>query len=72
MEGAALNALVKCKRLSLSSNNIDKMVNLPGLRNLEILSLSRNLIKKITGLEEIGIESFLNFRINIKRIMAII
>jgi dynein light chain 1 len=30
------------------------MVNLPGLRQIEILSLSRNNIKKIAGLEEIG------------------
>ena len=30
------------------------MINLPNLRNLEILSLSRNNIKKIQGLDEIG------------------
>ena len=30
------------------------MINLPSLRNLEILSLSRNNIKKISGLEEVG------------------
>ena len=49
-----MNTLVNCKMLSLSTNNIDKMINLPNLRNLEILSLSRNQIKKIGGLEEIG------------------
>ena len=54
MDAPVLNTLSKCKRLSLSSNCIDKMINLPNLRNLEILSLSRNLIKKIAGLEEIG------------------
>ena len=31
------------------------MINLPALRNLEILSLSRNNIKKISGLDEIGL-----------------
>ena len=54
MDAPTLNTLAKVKRLGLSSNTIDKMINLPNLRNLEILSLSRNLIKKIGGLEEIG------------------
>lgn len=47
MDAPVLNTLTKVKRLSLSSNAIDKMINLPSLRNLEILSLSRNIIKKI-------------------------
>lgn len=54
MDPAVLNNLVKCTQLSLSSNCIDKIVNLPNLRNLEILSLARNNIKKIGGLDEIG------------------
>jgi dynein light chain 1 len=54
MDAPVLNTLAKVKHLSLSSNSIDKMINLPNLRNLEILSLSRNQIKKISGLEEIG------------------
>ena len=54
MDPPVLNGLAKVKRLSLSSNSIEKMVNLPGLRQIEILSLSRNVIKKISGLEEIG------------------
>uniref|UniRef100_A0A0G4GA02 Dynein axonemal light chain 1 n=1 Tax=Chromera velia CCMP2878 TaxID=1169474 RepID=A0A0G4GA02_9ALVE len=51
---AALNTLVNCKKLSLSTNSIDKIINLPNLKNLEILSLGRNVIKKIAGLDEIG------------------
>lgn len=54
MDPAVLNNLVKCTQLSLSSNCIEKMVNLPNMRNLEILSLARNNIKKIGGLDEIG------------------
>lgn len=54
LDPPVLNTLTKVKRLSLSSNAIEKMVNLPGLRQIEILSLSRNQIKKIAGLEEIG------------------
>jgi dynein light chain 1 len=54
MDAPVLNTLAKVKRLSMSSNSIDKMINLPNLRNIEILSLSRNMIKKIQGLEEIG------------------
>ena len=41
MDPAVLNNLVKCTKLSLSSNNIDKISNLPNLKNLEILSLGR-------------------------------
>jgi len=51
---SALNSLVNVKKLSLSTNSIDKMISLPGLKNLEILSLGRNQIKKIAGLEEVG------------------
>eukprot|EP00928_Gymnodinium_smaydae_P061885 TRINITY_DN45858_c0_g1_i1.p2 TRINITY_DN45858_c0_g1~~TRINITY_DN45858_c0_g1_i1.p2 ORF type:complete len:192 (+),score=49.55 TRINITY_DN45858_c0_g1_i1:106-681(+) len=51
---STLNNLVNCKRLSLSTNKIDKMIPLPALKNLEILSLGRNCIKKIAGLEEVG------------------
>ena len=54
LDAPVLNSLAKCKKLSLSTNSIDKMINLPNLRNLEILSLSRNMIKKISGLEEVG------------------
>ena len=54
LDAPVLNSLVECKKLSLSSNAIDKMINLPNLRNLEILSLGRNMIKKISGLEEVG------------------
>ena len=52
----ALNAFVNCVQLSLSTNCIDKIPLLPkaGLPKIEILSLGRNQIKKITGLEEIG------------------
>ncbi|KAF4748153.1 Dynein light chain 1, axonemal, partial [Perkinsus olseni] len=49
-----LNSLVNVKHLSLSTNCIDKMIPLPGLKNLQILSLGRNQIKKITSLEEVG------------------
>ena len=47
MDPAVLNNLVKCTQLSLSSNCIEKMVNLPNMRNLEILSLAIKLITLI-------------------------
>jgi len=50
----ALHQCAGVKHLSLSTNCIDKMIPLPTLRNLEILSLGRNQIKKIQGLEEVG------------------
>ena len=49
-----LNQLVNCTKLSLSTNNIDKIMNLSNLKNLKILSLGRNNIRKITGLDEVG------------------
>jgi len=51
---SSLNTLVNVRHLALSTNCIDKMISLPNLKNLEVLSLGRNQIKKITGLEEIG------------------
>jgi len=54
MDAALISTLVNCKQLSLSTNCIEKMVPINGLRNLEILSLSRNQIKRINGLDEVA------------------
>merc|ERR1712190_119775 len=51
---SSLNSLVSVTHLSLSTNCIDKMISLPALKNIKILSLGRNVIKKIAGLEEIS------------------
>lgn len=40
--------------LSLSSNAIDKIANLNGLKKLKILVLSRNNIKNLNGLDAVG------------------
>ena len=50
----SLNQLENCERLGLSTNAIDRIINLPKLKNLKIMSLGRNNIKRIVGLEEIG------------------
>ena len=50
----SLNQLENCEHLRLSTNLIDKIVNLSKLKNLKILSLGRNRIKRIQGLDEIG------------------
>jgi dynein light chain 1 len=42
------------RQLSLSSNQIEKISNLNGLDSLKILSLGRNSIKKIEGLEAVS------------------
>jgi hypothetical protein len=42
------------EKLSISSNCIDKIVNFPPLKYITRLSLARNNIKKISGLEEIA------------------
>ncbi|VDK31721.1 unnamed protein product, partial [Taenia asiatica] len=51
---AGLSVLSKCERLSLSSNAIEKISNLHFLKHLRILSLARNNIKNISGLEPLG------------------
>ncbi|CAF1190948.1 unnamed protein product [Adineta steineri] len=50
----SLSLLVNCERLALSSNTIERIGYMNGLRNLKILSLSRNNIKNLTGLEVLG------------------
>ncbi|MEN2496488.1 MAG: Dynein light chain 1, axonemal [Marteilia pararefringens] len=49
-----LSALTHLKKLSLSSNNIEKIANLNGFKQLKILSLGRNNIKSLAGLESVG------------------
>ncbi|SBT74900.1 dynein light chain 1, putative [Plasmodium malariae] len=48
----SINTLEKCKRLSLSTNRIEKLI--PMSENIEILSLGRNCIKKFQFLEDIS------------------
>lgn len=50
----SLTNLAKCEKLSLSTNNIEKIANLNGLKNLRILCLSRNNIKNLNGLDAVG------------------
>eukprot|EP00696_Hemimastix_kukwesjijk_P011808 gnl/Hemi2/24811_TR8341_c0_g1_i1.p1 gnl/Hemi2/24811_TR8341_c0_g1~~gnl/Hemi2/24811_TR8341_c0_g1_i1.p1 ORF type:complete len:210 (+),score=70.69 gnl/Hemi2/24811_TR8341_c0_g1_i1:69-698(+) len=51
---ASLGTLTKCRHLALSTNQIDRITNLHGLQCLEILSLGRNLLKGLTGLEPVA------------------
>merc|ERR1712216_504296 len=50
---ASLSSLKKCKHLRLSTNSIDKITGLNGMEQLTILSLGRNQIRKIEGLEAV-------------------
>lgn len=45
--------LANCEKLSLSTNCIEKNANLNDLKNLRILSLGRNNVKNLNGLEAI-------------------
>lgn len=49
MDVEVLETLQECEKLSLSTNNIDKIL-LPTMRNLKILCLGRNNIKSLSGL----------------------
>ncbi|ESO86211.1 hypothetical protein LOTGIDRAFT_204565 [Lottia gigantea] len=51
---ASLSTLAQCEVLSLSTNSIEKIANLNGLKHLRVLSLGRNNIKSLTGLEAVG------------------
>ncbi|CAB3994457.1 Dynein light chain 1, axonemal [Paramuricea clavata] len=51
---ASLSTLANCEKLSLSTNCIEKIANLNGLKNLKILSLGRNNIKNLNGLEAVA------------------
>ncbi|XP_063231862.1 dynein axonemal light chain 1 [Bacillus rossius redtenbacheri] len=50
----SLSALVNCRKLSLSTNMIEKISGLGSLKNLQILSVGRNYIKSFSGLEAVG------------------
>ena len=49
----SLNTLDVCEKLSIATNEIDRIINLK-IRSVKILSLGRNNIKKIQGLDDIG------------------
>ncbi|KAM7543107.1 hypothetical protein Aperf_G00000013320 [Anoplocephala perfoliata] len=51
---SGLSVLTKCEKLSLSTNAIEKISNLHALKHLRVLSLARNNIKNISGLEPVG------------------
>ncbi|KAL7750756.1 Dynein light chain 1, axonemal [Sorochytrium milnesiophthora] len=51
---AGLQALAKVEHLGLSTNQIEKISNLQGLQFLRVLSLARNNIKKIEGLDAVA------------------
>ena len=51
---ASLAGLRACRKLSLSTNNIEKVGPLGGLDQLEVLSLGRNCLKKVEGVEAVG------------------
>ncbi|CAH1174068.1 unnamed protein product [Phaedon cochleariae] len=50
----SLSALTKCRKLSLSTNMIEKISGISALKNLKILSLGRNYIKSFSGLEGVA------------------
>ncbi|ALC39904.1 CG10839 [Drosophila busckii] len=49
-----LSSLVECQKLSLSSNMIEKISGISGMKNLRVLSLSRNYLKTLNGIESLA------------------
>lgn len=54
LDADVLTKLTNITRIKLSTNCIEKMIPFPELKKLATLSLGRNQIKQITGLENIG------------------
>jgi dynein light chain 1 len=50
MDGST-SLLVKCEQLALSTNMIERLSNLNSLKNLKILSVGRNYLKSLVGVE---------------------
>ena len=46
--------LLQCEKMSLSSNCISVITNLSGFKKLKCLTLGRNLIKNLHGIESAG------------------
>jgi len=63
----AITTLKKCEKLMLSTNAIEKLVFLNGLKNLKTLSLGRNYIKSFAGLEALG-DTLINLYISYNQI----
>ncbi|XP_030569812.1 dynein light chain 1, axonemal [Drosophila novamexicana] len=51
---ATLSTLVECQKLSLSSNMIEKITGISGMKNLRVLSLARNYLKNLNGIETLA------------------
>lgn len=49
-----LSTLTECQKLSLSSNMIEKISGIAGMKNLRILSLARNNLKTLNGIEALA------------------
>ena len=49
-----INQFENCEKMSLSTNSIGQIVQMPRLKNLKILSLGRNNIKKIANLDDVA------------------
>lgn len=51
---ATLSTLVECQKLSLSSNMIEKISGISGMKNLRVLCLARNYLKNLNGIETLA------------------
>ena len=54
LDTKTLSTLASCEQLSLSTNSIDRMTSMSGMKSLRILSLGRNNLKKIEKLDDVA------------------
>eukprot|EP01048_Picozoa_sp_COSAG05_P012510 COSAG05_NODE_1256_length_5360_cov_7.466831_5_plen_198_part_00 len=51
---ASLSTLKKCRKLTLSANQIGQLTGFQGMDTLQVLSIGRNFIERIEGLEGVA------------------
>ena len=54
MDAKALVPLKDCEHLSVSTNSIDRLASLAGMKSLRVLSIGRNNLKKLEKLDEVA------------------
>jgi dynein light chain 1, axonemal len=53
VDAQSLSILTSCRHLSLSSNSIDRL-SVPALPNLRVLSVGRNMVRKLDGIDPVA------------------
>ena len=50
----SINVFLLCEKLSLATNEIERLIPMPKLVNLKILSMGRNCLKSLKHIDDVG------------------